>query len=183
MKVIQALMEDHRLIDRFLTCLEIAAERLDNGQEIRLGLFSDIITFNKEFLENTHQKAEEAVLFEAMIKHGLAKKDRSLSIAMLEHEQSQIYIRRLHSAVERWQSGKKNARSEVIRNALGFVSLIRQHIQDEDSKLYPKAKKIIPETAQSDVIEAYDTFMQKGNDQGIFAKYESLVNSLESEIA
>jgi hemerythrin-like domain-containing protein len=183
MKVTQALIDDHLLIERVLVCLEKAAERLENGQEIRPDYFSDVINFNKGFIENIHQKAEEAVLFEAMIKHGLPKKDRSLTIVILEHEQSQLYIRRMHSAVERWQSGDQNAQREVIRNALGFVSLLRQHIQDEDNKLYPKAIKIIPEAAQPDVMEAFEKFVKKSNDQGNREIFIKLVAALELEIA
>jgi hemerythrin-like domain-containing protein len=182
MKVTQALIDNHHVIVKVLDCLESAADRLENGQDIRPGFFMDVINFNKGFIENLHQKAEEGILFEAMIKHGLSKKDPALTMVILEHDQSRLYMRRMRNAVERWQSGNKAARRDVIRNALGFVNLLRQHIQDEDDKLYPLAEKIIPTEAQQSVFDAFEKYQQKSNDQGSRDKFTHLAASLESEI-
>ncbi len=181
--ITQALIDDHRLIDRILVCLEKAANRLEKNEDIRPGFFIDVANFNKGFIENFHQKIEEGILFEAMVKYGLPKQDSSLTIVILEHEQSRLYARRMRAAAERWQSGNKTARREIIRNALGYVSLLRQHLQDEDNKVYPKANKIIPNEAHQNVMDAFEKFTQKSNEPGIREKFIKLIASLESEIA
>lgn len=182
MNVTQALAENHRMIEKVLLCLEKAADRLDNGQDIRPGFFIDVISFNKGFIEIVHQKAEEGVLFEAMIDHGLSQKDPSLTMVILEHEQSRLYIRRMRSAVERWQTGSKTARRDVIRNALGFVNLLRQHMQDEDDKLYPMAEKIIPLESQKEVLEAFEKHRQKYYDPVNREKFIQLAVALSEEV-
>jgi hemerythrin-like domain-containing protein len=168
MNVTQALVDNHNLIEKVLVCLEKAANRLDNGQQIRPGYFIEVINFNKGFIENVHQKTEEGILFEAMIKHGLPKNDPSLTMVILEHDQNRLY--------------SKSAPKDVVRNALGFVNLLRPHMQDEDTKLYPLAEKIIPLEAQQEVLEAFEKHRQKYDDQANFDKFTKLAAALEAEI-
>ncbi len=182
MNVTQALVDNHRLIEEVLHCLEKAADRLDNGQEVRPGFFTDVINFNKVFIENFHQKAEEGILIEAMINNGVPKNDPSITMIILEHEQSRLYIRRMRIAVERWQTGSKTARREVTRNALGFVNLLRQHMQDEDSKLFPMAEKIIPLEAQQGISEAFEKHYQKYYDQANYEKFTRLAAAIAEEV-
>ncbi len=62
MKATEILMEEHRVIERVLTSLEIASNRLSLGQAIPADFFLKAADFIKGFADGCHHKKEEGVL-------------------------------------------------------------------------------------------------------------------------
>lgn len=183
MEITQKLFEEHRNIFRVLNCLEKAANLLENELTLQPSFFIEIAHFNKGYVAGHHQKIEENILFEAMFKCGLSRNDRTLTIASLEHEQSNLYTRRLVTAAERWQSGNQSARREVIRNTWGFISLMQRHMQDEENKIFTMAQNLIPENVQGDMIHHFNNLMQKREEQDICTKSADMIDSFKHKFS
>jgi hemerythrin-like domain-containing protein len=64
-------MSEHRVIERVIASLEAASNRLERGDDVRPGFFTDASQFVSGFADGCHHKKEEGVLFKAMEANGM----------------------------------------------------------------------------------------------------------------
>ncbi len=93
MQATDILMQEHEVILRVIATLEVEADRLAEGQEVRPGFFLDAADFIKGFADGCHHKKEEGVLFEAMAAAGLPKQTGPIAVMLTEHEQGRAFTR------------------------------------------------------------------------------------------
>jgi len=180
MKATEILMDEHRVIERVLTALEKAAGRVESGL-MRPGFFVDAAEFIKGFADGCHHKKEEGVLFVALVAHGVPDRDGPVGVMLAEHEQGRAFTRAMHAAAQKWDAGDPLARSEVARNALGYVALLRQHIFKENNVLFPMADRVIPLAEQDQVTEDFERVEHEETGEGVHEKYLALAEKLEKE--
>jgi hemerythrin-like domain-containing protein len=181
MQATDTLMEEHRVIERVLTSLEQAARRLERGEQVRPGFFIDAADFIKGFADGCHHKKEEGVLFVAMVDAGLPRQVGPIAVMLSEHEQGRVYTHGMREAALRLQAGDASARGEVVQNALGYVALLRQHIEKENGVLFPMANEMIPVARQDAVYEGFEHVEHEETGEGVHEKYLALAESLERE--
>jgi len=75
------------------------------------------------------------------------------------------------------------ARGEVVRNAMGYVGLLRQHIQKEDGILFPMADQMIPAARHDAVWDGFEHVEHEETGEGVHEKYLALANALAREVA
>ena len=183
MQATDILMEEHRVIERVLASLERGAVQLDTGQPVRPGFFIDAADFVKGFADGCHHKKEEGVLFTALVDAGMTKEEGPIAVMLAEHDQGRAFTRGMRAAAERLEAGESAARADVVRNALGYVDLLRQHIGKEDQVLFPMAAGMIPASRQPGLVERFETIEHEETGEGIHEKYLALANALENEAA
>lgn len=144
MQATDILMEEHRVIEKVLASLETAANRLSESRIIPMDFFLKAADFIKGFADGCHHRKEEGVLFVALSANGMSQETEPLSIMLAEHEEGRRLTRAMREGAERVQGGDTTALSQVIQNALDYVTLLREHIQKEDHILFPMADDIIP---------------------------------------
>ena len=181
MKATEILMEEHRVIERVLTSLDAAADRLDRDEPVRPGFFLDAADFVKGFADGCHHRKEEGVLFTAMVQAGLPRQAGPIAIMIAEHEQGRAYTSDMREAAMRWEAGEQAARAQVAENAHGYVALLRQHISKEDHVLFPMADQVIPAPAQGQVLEDFEHVEHEETGEGVHEKYLALAEALERE--
>ena len=180
MKATNILMEEHRIIERVLTALEKAAQRLESGQ-MRAGFFIDAAEFIKGFADGCHHRKEEGILFVAMTAHGIPQQGGPIGVMLAEHEQGRAFTRGMREAAQKLEAGDGSAREAVLANGRGYASLLRQHIMKEDKILFPMADRVIPEIEQEKVGEEFERVEKEETGAGVHEKYEALAERLESE--
>jgi hemerythrin-like domain-containing protein len=183
MQATDILMDEHRVIERVLTSVERAAVRLDQGEAVRPGFFVDAADFVKGFADGCHHKKEEGVLFTALVEAGLPKQAGPVAVMLSEHDQGRAYTRGMRAAAERLDAGETAARADVVKNALGYVNLLRQHIGKEDEVLFPMAAQMIPYAQQAGLVDRFETIEHEETGEGVHEKYLALANALEKEAA
>lgn len=181
MEATDILMEEHRVIERVLTSLETSAHRLAQGEPVRPGFFVDAAEFVKGFADGCHHKKEEGVLFTALVDAGLPQQVGPVAVMLSEHDQGRAYTRNMRQAAERLGAGDPGARAEVVENALGYVELLRQHIDKEDHVLFPMAGEMIPPAQQSTLTDRFETIEHEETGEGVHEKYLALADALEKE--
>jgi len=100
--------------------------------------------FIKNFADGCHHKKEEGILFVALAANGMPQDAGPVGMMLAEHEEGRRLTRAMREGAQRVQGGDAAALSQVIQNALGYVALLRQHIQKEDHILFPMADQVIP---------------------------------------
>lgn len=181
MKATQTLMDEHRVIERVLTALEIAAGRLEQGEEIRPAFFTNAALFIKNFADGCHHHKEEGILFIAMNEAGMSSESGPLAVMLAEHVQGREFTAAMREAAEAWEKGNQRARGAVVQNALGYVTLLRHHIQKEDKILFPMAGQAIPAPQQEKVDAAFEQAAVGEAETGVQEKYRALAEVLEKE--
>ncbi len=181
MKPTEILMEEHRVIERVLIALEKAASRLSRGEEVYLRFFSGTSALINGFADSYHYKKEELVLYPALVENGLPKDTGPVAVMLAEHEEGRRLAQRLRQVTERFQAGDVKVRDQIVLCALGYVSLLRRHMDKEDNVLFPLVGKVIPADRQDKIIEAFERFEREENGAELHEKYYGMAERLVQE--
>lgn len=179
MKATEILVAEHRVIERVLTALETAAKRLAAGEAVPADFFLMAADFIKGFADGCHHKKEEGVLFVALVANGMSPEAGPIAVMLVEHEEGRRLTRAMREGAERLQGDDPAALAQVVRNALGYTALLRQHIQKEDVVLFPMADRIIPIEQHDQVNAAFDHIEHEETGEGVHEKYLALAEELE----
>jgi len=179
MEATEILMEEHGVIERVLVALETAANKLASKQAVPVDFFLEATDFIKGFADGCHHKKEEGVLFVALIDNGLSQESGPVAVMLAEHEQGRSFTRAMREGVERWQGGDASAIPQIVRNALAYVALLRQHIHKENNILFPMAEEIIPLGQHAQIAQAFKHIEHEETGAGIHEKYLGIAANLE----
>jgi len=181
MEATRILMEEHRVIERVVSSLDRAAQRLDAGEPIGAGFFVDAADFIKGFADGCHHKKEESVLFPAMETAGVARQGGPLAVMLAEHEEGRRLTRAMQAAAEEMATGGAEWKTAVVQNALGCVALLRQHIAKENGVLFPMADRVIAPEVQGGLADAFDRIEHEETGIGMHEKYLAMAERLERQ--
>ena len=181
MQATQILMQEHRVIERVLAALQLAAGHLAQGDHMRPAFFLNAALFIKNFADGCHHRKEEGVLFVAMNESGIPIQGGPIGVMLAEHEQGRAFTREMKDAAQKWEAGDLSAQAAVIHNALGYVALLQQHIKKEDNILFPMADRVIPPDRQAKVTAGFETIEREETGEGVHEKYLALAEVLEKE--
>ena len=181
MKATDVLMQEHRLIERVLDALETATDHLESAHDVRPGFFVDAAGFMAGFADGCHHRKEEGVLFGAMLESGVPGDGGVIDMMLDEHERGRAFTRAMRDGAVRLEGGDPAARDQVVRNARGYVALLRDHIAKEDEMLFPMAEEHLSPQRQDAVMIAYAK--AEGEDAGPEAQaaFAALAARLERE--
>jgi hemerythrin-like domain-containing protein len=182
MQATEILMNEHRVIERVLGCLETAAQRLKAGKDVDASFFTDAADFIKGFADGCHHHKEEDVLFKVMVTHGLSEESGPIAVMLEEHEEARRFTRAMRAGAERLATGDRTAIEDVASNALDYVALLRRHIEKEDKVLFPLADQVVPQGEVARLTADFDRIENEEDRQGLHDKYLGLADDLEKRI-
>lgn len=182
MQATEILMSEHRVIERVITTLEAAADRLEQGQSVRPEFFLDAADFIKGFADGCHHMKEEGVLFKSMESYGVPVEGGPIGMMLYEHEQGRKFTAGMRAAATQVQAGNTAGQEGLIENARGYAALLRQHILKEDRILFPMANRFIPAEQYDEVLEGFEHVEHEETGEGVHEKYLALAEKLEREM-
>jgi hemerythrin-like domain-containing protein len=183
MEATDILMDEHRLIEHVLGALERRARALQQGAAVRIEFFLDAVDFIRNFADGCHHRKEEGALFPAMIEAGIPKENSPIAVMLGEHEQGRIFNRGMEKAAKAIQAGGTGDREDLIRNALGYTALLRQHIRKENEILFPMAVRVIPPAAQNKLAAEFERIEREETGAGVHEKYHAMAEAMAEEAA
>jgi hemerythrin-like domain-containing protein len=175
----EILMQEHRLIEQVLDCLEDAAGRLDDGENVSPDFFLDAADFVAGFADRCHHKKEEDVLFVAMTARDMPQDAGPVAVMLHEHEEGRRFTAGFRSAAEQMKRGNGDAAADITRNVFDYVNLLREHIVKEDNVLFPMAEQVIPADSMRQVTEQFQQIVAEDEKNGVLAKYQALAAKLK----
>jgi hemerythrin-like domain-containing protein len=181
MKAIDVLMQEHRLIERVLDALEIAAGHLERSHSVPPTFFLEAADFIAGFADGCHHRKEEGVLFGAMIESGVPSGGGVIDMMLEEHEQGRALTRALRDAARRLQGGDVQARAQVVSSVRSYVALLRDHIAKEDEMVFPMADEMLSPAGQERLLAGFDRVEREETGEGAHEKFHVLAEKLERE--
>ncbi|MGE5263646.1 MAG: hemerythrin domain-containing protein [Acidobacteriota bacterium] len=179
MKATQVLMDEHEGILAMLAVVEAAAYRLRDGKDVPADLFSNSVGFFRNFADKCHHGKEEAQLFPTLVERGIPNEGGPVGTMLIEHDQGRAFIRGMDEAAQRYEKGDKSAAPALIQNTLGYVRLLREHIDKENGVLFPMADQVLSDRDQDRLYEAFEVIEAEEMGPGVHERYHAMIGEYQ----
>jgi hemerythrin-like domain-containing protein len=158
LKATEQLKREHNAVKITIRVLDKICKSLEAGQKINIDDLEQLIDFYKVFVDKCHHVKEESMLFAAMQKSLDPSDGERIGAMLKDHVSGRNYIRDLAKAVKEYKKGDTNAVQAILHNARHYMTLLIQHIDIEDTVLYPIADKRLSPQMHEDLLREFDDF-------------------------
>ncbi len=131
----KVLVEEHEVIISVLDAVERVLQQEDS--EFPQAFFEKAFDFFPTFADKCHHAKEEAHLFPLLEARGVPREGGPIGCMLGEHDQGRAHVAAVREALVQTAKGSRGARKTVHAEASAYVALLRQHIQKENTILYP----------------------------------------------
>ncbi len=175
----EVLMQEHRIIEQVLNCLEVLATQAESSKLVDTESAAEALDFFRMFADRCHHGKEEDLLFPMLEAKGLPREGGPTGVMLTEHDQGRQHVRAMADAI---QDPSSPAVQQFIEHARGFVQLLRQHIQKEDSCLFSMANQLLQATDQKTLITAFEKVEHEDMGPETHMHYVELANQLADRL-
>ncbi len=174
MTPIEKLMDEHQKILQTLRALENYIVHRPNEKD-DLTRFVDVI---RGYADAYHHGKEEDLLFQAMEAAGFPKHQGPLACMLSEHTEGRRLVGILAQPLGSPEPLTDASWGPVQEAAVGYTSLLRDHIAKEDQVLYPMALSHLPPEAWTDLDARFTAFEEAREASGETRRLEALRRDL-----
>ncbi|PNU20110.1 cation-binding protein [Geothermobacter hydrogeniphilus] len=153
--VTQVMVAEHELILRMIALVETNTRRLEEDRFSNWQFYLDAVDFIRNYADRFHHAKEEATLFTALVANGMPEQNSPVAAMLMEHEQGRAFVRGMEAAAQKALDGASDQVAVLAENAYGYAELLRNHIEKENSILYPLSERVLPEEVRPAMLEAY----------------------------
>lgn len=183
MDALELLTYEHTNIKRGLALLRKLCNNILNCKYVDYSDFTTMIDFIRSYADKHHHAKEEVILFELMKKEmGEKAVEGPLSGMYIEHDLGRLFVRNLEAAIAKVEAGDRDARTDVIANAIGYADLLTRHIDKEDNMLYKFARRSLNASALMVLEERCNEVEITAAEKGLQEKYLKTLDELEERI-
>ena len=169
----QILMNEHRVIEQVLDCLEKMAERARGDGALAIEDARAAATFFRTFADACHHGKEEDLLFPLLEqKNGLTPTEGPTAVMRMEHDKGRALVGSMIEATDAYEAaegaeGGALAAGDFARAADEFIYLLRGHIQKEDTCLFPIAEDLLSAGEFAGLEASFEAFERDGMGAGV----------------
>lgn len=144
MKAIDIMIKEHENISRVLKVIRKLTYNFMEELEYDLNDYERIIDFITNYADEHHHRKEEDILFKKLLDTPSDVDNSSVITGMyIEHDYGRLYKLNLKNALTSYNEGNKEAKLDIIANAIAYEDLLKRHIEKENNALYVFAKKVL----------------------------------------
>jgi hemerythrin-like domain-containing protein len=170
------LMVEHRLIERMLSAVELAAAAIDTTRRVDHEFVDAVVDFLRTYADRTHHGKEEDILFSDLSTRELSPEDRRAMDELIEeHAFGRQATTDLAGANERHRNGDESALATIVDQLRALCAFYPRHIGKEDKVFFPAARAYFTDEEDRAMLERFRDFDRAM----IHEKYTSLVEGLE----
>ncbi|MCD1653838.1 hemerythrin domain-containing protein [Treponema zuelzerae] len=173
----EELKNEHEGILHGLAILEKMADSTESGSPVPVAEISEMVDFLKLFADKCHHGKEEGILFPILERYGVANEHGPIGQMLSEHVEGRKYIQGLSLSIS---NGTLDT-SAFVTNARLYIELLRAHIQKENNVLFPMGDKIIPESEQQRILDAFENHEQTAMGPGIHDKLHGMLDTFQKK--
>jgi hemerythrin-like domain-containing protein len=165
---VDTLKAEHRIIEKVLDALEIAA-----GRDMPAAFYGRAIDFLSAFADRCHHGKEEDRLFPCLERCGIPREGGPIGVMCAEHVIGRACIGRMREHLGRERI------AELRRESLEYVAHMRQHIGKEDHVLFEMARHVM---APADARRVSREFDEVDGDARPQEKFGAVADALLAEV-
>ena len=160
---IQILWEEHRVIEGVLECLAKMIQELRRGGSTDWEAWRWTLEFFSQFADRCHHHKEEELLFPALEQCGFSPQEGPTAVMRQEHQLGRRWIQAMRDALPNAADDPQKRRA-LLDAAVGYLYLLREHIQKEDHCLFPMARQALSEELQQRLGEQFQQCPQSSQE-------------------
>jgi len=149
------LRQEHDTILEMIGSLEAIVQRLETSETIGIEALNSLTEFFVLFADRSHHGKEEDLLFPMMERKGVPRSGGPLGCMLAEHDEGRGYIRAMKENAEGCARGDEGARNRWAKAALGYATLLRNHIRKENEILFQIAERILSSDEQAELARQF----------------------------
>ena len=172
------LMNEHRVIEQVLNCLEKILEQCTTEKKLDTKSAKQAIEFFRSYADRCHHGKEEAHLFPVMQANGFSGGCSPVVVMLREHELGRLYIQGMDAVIEPAAAGDPESLKWFIQHGQSYLNLLKEHIRKEDICLFPAANHRLAEKDQQQLLAAFEKDEAEEIKQGTHATYLKIANEL-----
>jgi hemerythrin-like domain-containing protein len=134
---IDALMQEHRLIERMISQMRKERLEMQKANDVNSTFIDVAVDFIKVYADRCHHGKEEGVLFRKLSGIQLSSEHAGMMRELIDEH---VYARRttgnLVKAKDRYGKGEDEARNDVWKLLNDLVEFYPKHIEKEDKKFF-----------------------------------------------
>jgi len=151
MKSICALVDEHRLIEQVLNCLEKMAEESSRRKELDTDLAGEAVAFFRTFVHGWHFPREEAYLSRATDPDSPGQTE---DLQFHDHQRCGGHLREMEHAVAASASGDRGAVDRFVEHAHAYISVLMNHNEDEEDRVFPAVERMLTDEGEWEAVRA-----------------------------
>jgi hemerythrin-like domain-containing protein len=156
MNATKQLRDEHEGIKLMLGILERVTSVAESGQKLDLDHIERMLEFFRVFVDRCHHGKEEDLLFPELEKHGILKNGGPIGVMLSEHGQGRKTIQGMADDLAGLHRGAPEAATLFRQNAIGYVSLLTQHIVKEENVLFTMADKVLSPQEDETLLQGFE---------------------------
>ena len=174
----EILMQEHRVIEQVLDCLEAMAKQAESGDQLDQESASQALDFFANFADRCHHGKEEDCLFPMLEEKGFSREQGPTGVMMQEHDTGRQHVQGMAKAIESINSGETSAVVSFVSHAKSFIALLRDHIQKEDHCLFQMANQALTQQEQTQLMDSFNHVEHHDMGPGTHEKYLEIAAQL-----
>lgn len=181
MRPTEILSSEHRVIEVMLTVIEKMVDQANQSGRLDKPDAEQAVEFIRTFADTCHHGKEEGQLFPAMEARGIPAENGPIGVMLHEHDLGRGYVKLMAENIEAASQGNAEALEAFAENAMGYVYLLRNHIQKEDNILFPMAARILSPEAEQELLARFDTVEHVHIGTGTHERFLATAESLATK--
>jgi hemerythrin-like domain-containing protein len=157
-KSLEILMNEHRVIEQVLNCLEKILERCHAEGKLDRQSARQALDFFRAFADRGHHGKEEIQLFPLLETRGMGSPCGPLAVMRREHELGRLYVQGMEGAVEGAAAGETESVQWFVQHGQSYLRLLREHIGKEDHCLFTRAEQCLNAEDDAALLAEYTRF-------------------------
>jgi hemerythrin-like domain-containing protein len=173
---IDALIWEHRLIERMLLPMKKEMSKMSQTKEVDSGFIDALIDFIRAYVDGCHHGKEESILFRELAKRKLANGHAEMMKQLVrEHVYARATTRNLEKAKESYAEGNPESLKDVLKSLKDLAELYPKHIEKEDTKFFHPSMEYFTAQEQEAMLQEFWEFDRKM----IHEKYKKALDEME----
>ena len=169
----QILMDEHRVIERVLSCLEKLTGQCRTQRRLDAESARKMIAFFRGYADRRHHRKEEDLLFPLMSERGVPTEGGPIGVMCYEHERGRNHIKVMEQAIDGAAEGRQEDLDAFIEEAHRYIGMLREHIQKEDHCLFAISRQVLAAGDRTALMERFhevDDWLVREAEQAAFPR-------------
>jgi hemerythrin-like domain-containing protein len=115
------------------------------------------------------------------VANGMPEQNSPVAAMLMAHDEGRAYVRGMEEGAQKAQAGEIGQIPVIAKNAYGYIALLRDHIDKENTILYPLAERVLPEEPRSAMVDGYRR--AEAASPELEARYRRMVEKYETRTA
>lgn len=179
MKATEQLVKEHNAVKVTLRILDRISKKLEAGEKVEISHLEELTDFFRTFVDKCHHTKEEEMLFVALRDTDDPSHADRIGALMKDHVSGRNFIREMSKAIENYKAGDVRAAKEIVQNAKNYSTLLTQHIDIEDTVLYPIADERLTDEKHKELLRDFDRLEEEEIGHGKHEAFHEMIDRLK----